>query len=359
MLRRSSASCCRSMQQTRGMFSFINDPEKERGAVVAQSRETLRELGKHDDLVALHLPFSPSPSGDGKAFLPAPSTKLPSGLKSLQKTAVLEIHNPSARNALSGKMMAQLADIVTLLEEPDVHRKLNVVVLKGVGGWFCAGADLRVARQELASREAGAAMGALMVDTLTRFRRLPLVSIACIEGGAFGGGAELATACDFRVIERNAVVQFVQSRMGVVPGWGGGARLFKIVGRQEALRLLCTAEKISPERAMQLKLVDDMFSATSEEASDAAITSFVEPFDVIAPGKLVLLACYDKVVSCVSNSADVLAAVAVSHGAKRVINNADDVSLDDVLEYEHDVFKTLWGGPANLEALKIALNKKK
>lgn len=54
----------------------------------------------------------------------------------------------------------------------------------------------------------------------------------------------------------------------------------------------------------------------------------------------------------------VLCHPAVSHGAKRVVNNADDVSLDEVLEYEHDVFTTLWGGPANLEALKKALNKK-
>ncbi|OWY98404.1 hypothetical protein PHMEG_00030846, partial [Phytophthora megakarya] len=219
------------------------------------------------------------------------------------------------------------------LEDPNVHNKLNSVVLKGSGGWFCAGADLRIARAELNSPEAGAAMGGLMVDTLTRFRRLALVSVAAVEGGAFGGGAELATACDFRIMESNAVIQFVQSRMGVVPGWGGGARLYKIVGRQNALRLLCTAEKISPERAMQMKLVDDIFHATSVEASNSAITSFVEPFDAIAP--------------------------VVSHGAKRVINNADDVSLDDVLEYEHDVFKTLWGGPANLEALRNALNKKK
>ncbi|ETM38237.1 hypothetical protein, variant 1 [Phytophthora nicotianae] len=321
-----------SPQQARGMFSFINDSEQDGKSLVALSREALRGLGKRDDHVTLHLPFLPSPAGS-KNTLPVQSTRLPLGFETLQKTAVLEIDNPSARNALSGNMMAQLADIVTLLEDPKVHDKLNVVVLRGTGGWFCAGADLRVARDELNSREAGAAMGALMVDTLTRFRRLPLVSIAAIEGGAFGGGAELATACDFRIIEGNAVIQFVQSRMGVIPGWGGGARLYKIVGRQNALRLLCTTERISPDRALQLKLVDEIFFATDEESSNTGITSFVEAFDAIVP--------------------------AVSHGAKRVINNADDVSLDDVLKYEHDVFKTLWGGPANLEALEKALSKKK
>ncbi|RLN02298.1 hypothetical protein BBJ28_00003991 [Nothophytophthora sp. Chile5] len=330
----SSLSSCATtrmaFQQQRGMFSFVNDIEHDRDGLVVKSRETLRELGKHDDHVALHLPFSTSPSGK-KTVLPLRSTRLPMGLGMLKRTAVLEVHNPSARNALSGKMMAELADIVALLEDPEVHNKLSAVVLKGTGGWFCAGADLHVARQELSSSEAGAAMGALMVDTLTRFRRLPLVSFACIEGGAYGGGAELATACDFRIISSAAIIQFVQSRMGVVPGWGGGARLYKIVGRQNALRLLCTAEKLSSQRALELKLVDHVFDDESEDAN-AAISAFVAPFDLIAP--------------------------VVSHGAKRVINHADDVSLDDVLSYEHDVFKTLWGGPANLEALEGALKKK-
>ncbi|KAH7479591.1 hypothetical protein PRIC1_008871 [Phytophthora ramorum] len=307
------------------LFAFVKDLTDDRDALVARSREVLRSLGRSDDRVSLHLPFAASSASNVHSSLPV-------ALQILRKTAVLEIHSPSARNALSGKMMAELADIVALLENPEVHGKLNAVVLRGTGGWFCAGADLRVAQQELTSPEAGAAMGALMVDTLTRFRRLPLVSIACIEGGAYGGGAELATACDFRVLESKAVIQFVQVRMGVSPAWGGGARLYKIVGRQNALRLLCTAEKLSGQRALELKLADFTFDAESDGA-DAAICSFAFPFDGIAP--------------------------AVSHGAKRVINHADDVSLDAVLSYEHDVFKSLWGGPANLEALEGALEKKK
>ncbi|KAF4321623.1 hypothetical protein JM18_001885 [Phytophthora kernoviae] len=259
--------------------------------------------------------------------------RLPSGLETLKKTAVIEIYNPSARNALSGKMMAELADIVAVLEVLEVCNKLNTVVIKGTGGWFCAGADLRVVEQELGSSDAGAVMGALMVDTLTRFRRLPLVSVAYIEGGAFGGGAELAIACDFRIIDSDAVIQFVQARMGVVPGWGGGARLYKVVGRQNALRLLCTAEKLSPERGLKIGLVDEIFSARGKESSYESVVCFLADFEEIAP--------------------------AVSHGTKRVINNADEVSLDSVLAYEHDVFKTLWGGPANLEALQTALTKKK
>ncbi|CAH0486359.1 unnamed protein product [Peronospora farinosa] len=307
------------------LFAFVNELAGDRDALVSTSREVLRLLSRSDDRVVLYLPFLSSRCRFGVY------SSLPVELQSLQKTAVLEIHSPAARNALSGKMMAELADAVAVLEDPEIHNKLNTVVLRGTGGWFCAGADLKIAQQDMTSPEAGAAMSQLMTDTLTRFRRLPLISVACIEGGAYGGGAELATACDFRIFETKAVIQFVQTRMGVSPAWGGGVWLYKTVGRQDALRLLCTAEKLSAQRALGLKLADFTFDATSDGAG-AAICSFVTPFDAITP--------------------------AVSHGAKRVINSADDMNMDAIVSYEHDVFKSLWGGPANLKALEGALKNK-
>lgn len=266
------------------LFTFVTELAHDKPALIAQCRETLRQMGRDDDAIRLHLPSD----GDGDDATALSSSIGYLGLSDLKKSAVIEIHNPSARNALSGKMMAELADIVTRLEDPEVYSKLNTVILKGTGGWFCAGADLRVAQKQLTSNEAGTAMGALMVDTLTRFRRLPLVSFAIIEGGAYGGGAELTTSCDYRLIEGNAIVQFVQARMGVSPGWGGGARLYKLVGRQHALRLLCTAAKTSPEDAVKLGLADLVFSA-EREATDKRMHEFVAPFDQVASGKRVLL----------------------------------------------------------------------
>ncbi|GAB9466547.1 Ethylmalonyl-coa decarboxylase [Globisporangium polare] len=302
------------------LFTFVPELAHDKPALVTQSRETLRQMGRTDDTVRLHLPSSSSSSSNA---IHESLTYL--GLDALQKVAVVEVHNPSARNALSGKMMAELADIVTRLEDPLVHSGLNTVILKGTGGWFCAGADLRVAQKQLTSNEAGTAMGALMVDTLTRFRRLPFVSFAIIEGGAYGGGAELATSCDYRLIDAKAVIQFVQARMGVSPGWGGGARLYKLVGRQQALRLLCTATKTPPEEAVRLGLADLVFDA-EQEPKEKKILGFVAAFDQVASEVL--------------------------HGQKKVITNADDVSLDDLVDYEHSVFSSLWGGPANLRALE-------
>lgn len=272
----SSASTPVDFDAMDALFTFVPALADDPPALVARSRETLRPMGRGDDCVRLLLP--------GAA---ATTTALAArGLEALRRTAVLEVHNPSARNALSGKMMAELADAVAQLEDPRVHCELNTVLLAGSGGWFCAGADLRVAQKQLASNEAGTAMSALMVDTLTRFRRLPVVTFALVEGGAYGGGAELATSCDYRFVEASAVVQFVQARMGVSPGWGGGARLYKLVGRQHALRLLCTATKTSARDAVALGLADLVFDAQSE-ASEHQILDFVAAFDQVEPGACV------------------------------------------------------------------------
>ena len=330
------------------LFAFVNELADDRDALVAKSRKVLRGLSRSEDRVILYLPFLSSRCTLGVY------SSLPVELQALQKTAVLEIHSPAARNALSGKMMAELADAVAVLEDPEVHNKLNVVVLRGTDHWFCAGADLKVAQQDMTSPEAGAAMSQLMTDTLTRFRRLPLISVACIEGGAYGGGAELATACDFRIFEIKAVLQFVQTRMGVSPAWGGGVWLYKIVGRQDALRLLCTAEKLSAQQALRLKLADFTFDATRDGAG-AAICSFVTPFDAITPG----MDCASRFFAYRSTlTCGMCAVAAISHGTKRVINSADDVNLDAVVSYEHDVFKSLWGGQANRNALEGALKNK-
>ncbi|KAG7273241.1 hypothetical protein CRUP_001337 [Coryphaenoides rupestris] len=76
----------------------------------------------------------------------------------------------------------------------------------------------------------GMKMCMFMQDALTRLLRLPLVSVALVEGRALGGGAELTTACDFRLVTRDSRIQFVHKHMGLVPGWGGAARLVPIRG---------------------------------------------------------------------------------------------------------------------------------
>ena len=100
--------------------------------------------------------------------------------------AILSLANPKNRNALSGKMMVKLAEIVDELQHWHVGK---AVILKGVEKTFCSGADLAVAKSIL-SHEEGEMMSTLMHDTVLRIKYLPFISVAMVEGLALGGGAE-------------------------------------------------------------------------------------------------------------------------------------------------------------------------
>lgn len=100
----------------------------------------------------------------------------------------------------------------------------------------------------------------LMQTNLTRLRRLGLVSVALIEGYAVGGGAEITTACDFRVMTstEKSYIRFIHNKLSLCPGWGGASRLTQILGRKKALQVLLQAEKLSASNAHDLGLVDDI-----------------------------------------------------------------------------------------------------
>lgn len=99
-----------------------------------------------------------------------------------------------------------------------------------------------------------------MQTTLTRLRRLGLVSVALIEGYAVGGGAEVSTSTDFRVMTstEKSYIRFIHNKLSLCPGWGGGSRLTQIVGRKQALKIMLQAEKLSAAKAFEYGIVDDI-----------------------------------------------------------------------------------------------------
>ncbi|KAJ3417601.1 enoyl CoA hydratase domain-containing protein 1 [Chytridiales sp. JEL 0842] len=132
------------------------------------------------------------------------------------------------------------------------------IVLTGEGGSFCSGFDLGVAAQSFLTPKTGADMSLLMHDTLSRFRRLPFISVAAVSGHAMGGGAELMTSCDLRVMDANAQIKFVQTKMGVVTGWQGGTRLTHLLGRSKALKILAGAPTLTANDCLHLGLADEI-----------------------------------------------------------------------------------------------------
>jgi ethylmalonyl-CoA/methylmalonyl-CoA decarboxylase len=166
--------------------------------------------------------------------------------------ARLTIDNPTARNAITVRMMVELADAVAALAAWDGA----MVVVTGTGGAFCAGGHLGDVRESLLVDGAGLAMARAMTVVLDGLLSLPVVSVAAIGGPALGGGAEIATACDFRVVQRGAYVHFVHVALGVAPGWGGAGRLAAILGRSPALRVLTTAARLDAAAAVAIGFAD-------------------------------------------------------------------------------------------------------
>ncbi|NXD06419.1 ECHD1 decarboxylase, partial [Nothocercus nigrocapillus] len=108
--------------------------------------------------------------------------------------AILTLNNPRLMNAFTGTMMIELQEKVTDLENWKDGKGLIVC---GAGNTFCSGSDLNAVKA-ISNSEDGMNMCMFMQNTLTRLMRLPLISVALVQGKALGGGAELTTACDFR-----------------------------------------------------------------------------------------------------------------------------------------------------------------
>ncbi|CAI2163145.1 14775_t:CDS:10 [Funneliformis geosporum] len=192
------------------------------------------------------------------------------------------LHNSERHNALSGKMMAELADIVDKLELITLDKtnskqetELIALILSGDGNTFCSGLDLSVAKNHILTKENGKKMSSLMQDTLLRFSRLPLISIAAIEGHALGGGAELTTACDHRCISVAAKIRFVQVKMGITTGWGGGGRLINIIGKTKSLRILGASEVLTGQQAYDIGYAD-IIAENGETISKSR--DFLDPY---------------------------------------------------------------------------------
>ncbi|KAF9916852.1 enoyl CoA hydratase domain-containing protein 1 [Lobosporangium transversale] len=337
--------------------------------------------------------------------------------------ALLTLSNPSKHNALTGKMMAELADCVDFLEGairlngngspndsnhdqitgqqgwPQLDRDSGLVLksagklisdnklsqehletLQGLVGIiitgadqksYCAGLDVSAAKTTLLTSQAGSEMSALMVSTLTRFMRLPILTVAAIEKAAIGGGAEMTTFCDHRCMTEKAKVQFVQTQMGVVTGWGGASRLIHIVSKSQALRMLAAAE---PIRVRGKSNEDD----SDRHDGDALVSGFAQ---CIAPvGKAVETATEymqqyvwerrpPSTIATTGNGSGGGAAsddnsarrcVAAVRAMKEIVSfGLDHDQIERVSELEKDLFKRLWGGPDNLARVEATFSSKK
>lgn len=175
--------------------------------------------------------------------------------------ARIRLDNPRAHNAMTVRMMRQLAVAVHRLARWD---GTFVVVESAHGGSFCAGGHLGQVREALVEPDAARTMTDAMTTVLDTLLALPPISVAILEGPAIGGGVEVATACDLRAASERASLHLAQVQLGVATGWGGARRLVRHLGRPTALRLLARAERIDARGAQALGLVDHVGTGDAE-----------------------------------------------------------------------------------------------
>lgn len=166
--------------------------------------------------------------------------------------AVVTLDRPEVMNALSFETLAQLDAIVARLKG---EAAVRAAIFTGAGEKaFCAGADLkeRAGFTPEQTREFVTRIG----QTFEAVAALPMPTLAAIGGVAYGGGCELALACDLRVMARGAQIGLTETSLAIIPGAGGTQRLPRLVGVSRAKELIFTARRVAADEALVIGLVN-------------------------------------------------------------------------------------------------------
>lgn len=240
--------------------------------------------------------------------------------------SVITFNRPQAHNALDVASMRQFAALIDGLPTGD---SLRALILTGAGtSAFCSGADL----VDMSTRPTAAEaleMITIMGDALLALERLPVPVIAAINGYALGGGSEIALACDLRVVDSDARLSFVQIRRGVVPGWGGGQRLMRLVGYSRALEWFLSAKTLRADELQAHGMVSRV-TATGQ-ALDGAL---------------------ELARTLIAGDQDAARAI------KRLLQAGLNQPYETALAVERVQFPPLWEGETQVKTLQEFLNRR-
>ncbi len=192
-------------------------------------------------------------SGQGFYAYPQPDEKQPAQLVKLESrgdgVAIAWLAN-GQMNSISPQVVQDLRAVWERVSSSDVRA---LILASSNPLLFCAGADIKAFTQmdEQAGRELLESMHAL----LREMEGSAVSTIAAVNGLAYGGGCEIAMACDFRIAARSAFFGQPEIKLGIIPGFGGTQRLPRLVGEAQALEMNLTGEPVLAEEAYELGLV--------------------------------------------------------------------------------------------------------
>jgi enoyl-CoA hydratase/carnithine racemase len=162
---------------------------------------------------------------------------------------LVRLNRPEARNALSPEMRAEIAET---LERLDADREVRCIVLAGSDEFFAAGADIRA----MAERPLDALPDPEGMRFWSRISAIQTPIIAAVSGYAFGGGCELAMACDMIVCDEKTHFGQPEITLGIIPGGGGTQRLARAIGKQRAMEYVLTGRRWDAETGERWGLVN-------------------------------------------------------------------------------------------------------
>ena len=174
-------------------------------------------------------------------------------LRCRDELAELVLVRPERQNAISRAMWQALARHCDAIGQDPAVR---VVLVRGEGAAFSAGADIGEFAQVFADRQAAHAYNELVQDALGRLERLAKPTIAVVAGNCIGGGCALAAACDLRFAAADARLGITPARLGLGYSLGDVRRLMALIGPARAKDLLFSARLVGAEEALRLGLVD-------------------------------------------------------------------------------------------------------
>lgn len=246
-------------------------------------------------------------------------------LTRVEEFGLLALNRPEALNALSFSILREIADAI---DAAAGMKDIRALFLTGAGSKaFCAGADIKELRnRSLLDQKRGAELGQA---AFAKLDRLPVPSIALINGYAFGGGLELALAATFRLASANAAFGLPEVKLGLIPGYGGTQRLPRVIGEPRALEMILTGRTVKAAEAAQIGLVHQL----------------VEDSDLLEAG-IAFARCF----SCYSLPA--------LEFARRAVQRAGDLPLHEGLQLEAEL-STLAYRTADAEEGMAAFEEKR
>jgi enoyl-CoA hydratase len=247
--------------------------------------------------------------------------------------AVLTLDN-APLNCITGAMFAQLGEHIRQI---DRDREIRVVMIRGAGEQhFTAGADVREMAQA-ALTCTGEARGPFIREWLagvqsvfTAIERSPKVFICAMKGLAYGGGVEMAAACDIRVAAADARFALPEVKIGIMPGYGGTQRVARLMGKGRALTFILCAEPMDAVTAQGAGLVDVL---TDTGAAEATALAMAERLSGYAPLAMA--------------------------GVKQAIHAGAHLSLDTALQVEAELFAQVALSADTVEGVTAFVQKRK